>query len=727
MMDEYGFDGLDIDWEYPVADGRGGSKDDFKNYVMLLKEARDAFGSKYGLTIAIPASYYYGLSNHALGYLKGLDVKNMAKYVDWFNFMSYDIHGVWDSQSKWTREVINSHTNLTEISTGLDLLWRKSIPPEKVLLGLAFYGRSFTLADPSCNTPGLARYLTTKSAKILKKESPKVVHDAEAGVKWITWDTNQWVSYDDAKTLKRKADFASGLCLGGSFAWALTQAGPGTLSHPSELKGEGLEGADPKGKDSGSGEVFIGTEVFKQKNPRIACVPPCTFVMPSFPLNNTTTIFFPPYTTSLEVVWPTTTVVTQPNGGISTSTGLFKTIQTTTLNIPRLVTSVIDLWNWRIERDMSTIIYAVSSSILPPPFVITDHPRNWSDDYEHTFEATGTEYSHTMALTNVPSSFTGVTRTITPPPLPYTSQKGRRDNDLPALTFSVGPPGPLCTKDCGKKWKRFCGGPCEHDCDGQSRDFVSPIDPDPPKNIRKCAGKDCKKRKCTSPLCVRFGCHGLDCVDGVCLGPRCRVTMCGGGRCGEGCTGLGCKKSGCIGECSLDGTCLSLRCTSFGCIGLDCGSDGICSGPRCKPVWCRGLGCKSGQCSGPDCKEGERGCDKKNRKTVSRCTEILNKILTNKKKTHYSTSTRKRCSQVTGCNVEATTVTTTVSTNLYEVYTVSEYILPQPTQDEKSHHSLAEKLLELRKSRDANRFGAVPTKTASPKTTGKVECKTWAW
>lgn len=99
----------------------------------------------------------------------------MVKYVDWFNVMSYDIHGTWDGHSEWTKEVINPHTSLTgkamrhynqpfsnarinslaaEISAGLDLLWCNSVPPGNVLLGLGFYGRSFTLGDPRCNTPG---------------------------------------------------------------------------------------------------------------------------------------------------------------------------------------------------------------------------------------------------------------------------------------------------------------------------------------------------------------------------------------------------------------------------------------------------------------------------------------------------------------------------------------------------------------------------------------------
>lgn len=37
----------------------------------------------------------------------------MSEHIDWFNFMSYDIHGTWDENSRFTQAVINPHTNLT--------------------------------------------------------------------------------------------------------------------------------------------------------------------------------------------------------------------------------------------------------------------------------------------------------------------------------------------------------------------------------------------------------------------------------------------------------------------------------------------------------------------------------------------------------------------------------------------------------------------------------------
>lgn len=76
----------DID---PVADDRGGSKADFANFVTFMKELQQASG-KLGVTATLPSSYWY---------MKGFDIVHLEPYVDWFNFMSYDIHGTWDGNN----------------------------------------------------------------------------------------------------------------------------------------------------------------------------------------------------------------------------------------------------------------------------------------------------------------------------------------------------------------------------------------------------------------------------------------------------------------------------------------------------------------------------------------------------------------------------------------------------------------------------------------------------
>ena len=84
FMDTYGFDGVDLDWEYPASDDRGGGDSDTANYILLVKDMKSAFGSKYGLSMTLPTSYWY---------LQHFDLAGIQPYVDWFNFMAYDLHG----------------------------------------------------------------------------------------------------------------------------------------------------------------------------------------------------------------------------------------------------------------------------------------------------------------------------------------------------------------------------------------------------------------------------------------------------------------------------------------------------------------------------------------------------------------------------------------------------------------------------------------------------------
>ncbi|KAJ5901541.1 CAZyme family GH18 [Penicillium taxi] len=231
FMQTYGFDGVDIDWEYPAANDRGGVAADFANFPIFLAELRASFGSGLGISTTLPSSYWY---------LQHFDVVNMEASVDWFNFMSYDIHGVWDSSNKFTGPYIRPHTNLTEINDGLSLLWRAGVDSSKVVLGLGWYGRSFTLADSSCTTPnGVCQFTTggnvgecTKSSGTLSNAEIKRLlaagtgtesYDATAGVRWLTFDSNQWVSFDDGVTMQQKISFANNLCLGDIMIWSIDQ------------------------------------------------------------------------------------------------------------------------------------------------------------------------------------------------------------------------------------------------------------------------------------------------------------------------------------------------------------------------------------------------------------------------------------------------------------------------------------------------------------------------
>ncbi|KAG8165716.1 hypothetical protein KVR01_004268 [Diaporthe batatas] len=217
FLTAYGFDGVDLDWEYPGAPDRGGKKDDTKNYVELCKTLRETFdksGRTLGITFTAPSSFWY---------LRWFDLPGMMKYVDWLNFMTYDLHGVWDSTNPISGSIVQGHTNLTEIKLATELLWRVGLSPSQVALGFGFYGRSFTLADPSCTKPGCpfsgggAKGVCTGTSGC---EDFQVIHDKEAAVKYFSWDKNQWISFDDEETFKQKVDWGNDIGFGGSLIWA---------------------------------------------------------------------------------------------------------------------------------------------------------------------------------------------------------------------------------------------------------------------------------------------------------------------------------------------------------------------------------------------------------------------------------------------------------------------------------------------------------------------------
>lgn len=67
--------------------------------------------------------------------------------------VTYDLHGSWDSPEDDIGSYIYAHTNLTEISEALDLLWRNDVPANKVNMGLGFYGSVIAVTICSLSLP----------------------------------------------------------------------------------------------------------------------------------------------------------------------------------------------------------------------------------------------------------------------------------------------------------------------------------------------------------------------------------------------------------------------------------------------------------------------------------------------------------------------------------------------------------------------------------------------
>ncbi|KAL8637213.1 MAG: hypothetical protein Q9228_005493 [Teloschistes exilis] len=226
FMAQYGFQGVDLDWEYPATPERGGKRADTDNFVSLVKEMKAAFGGQYGLSLTLAPDYWY---------LRGFDCKAMEPYVDMFGFMAYDLHGFWDADLKTLGAKVRGQTDVREIYNDTLPLWFDNLEPSKINFGLAYYGRGYTLAHASCNqlgcpfigpsSPGPCSHYSgvlslAEIKDYIRKKNLKPQLIQEAMMKQITWD-DQWIGYDDEETTEMKKKWASGYCFGGTMIWSI--------------------------------------------------------------------------------------------------------------------------------------------------------------------------------------------------------------------------------------------------------------------------------------------------------------------------------------------------------------------------------------------------------------------------------------------------------------------------------------------------------------------------
>ncbi|XP_022905137.2 probable chitinase 10 [Onthophagus taurus] len=230
-----GFDGLDIDWEYPKG------QDDKKNYVLLLKELREAFEAESQenkkqrllLSAAVPV----GPDNIKGGY----DVPAVSSYLDFINVMAYDFHGKWEretghnaplyapsSDSEWRKQLSVDHAANLWVKLGA--------PKEKLIIGMPTYGRTFTLSNSKkfgVNSPasggGKEGTYTKESGFLAYYEVCEMllngatyVWDEEMKVPYAV-QGDQWVGFDDEKAIRLKMKWIKDNGFGGAMVWSLDQ------------------------------------------------------------------------------------------------------------------------------------------------------------------------------------------------------------------------------------------------------------------------------------------------------------------------------------------------------------------------------------------------------------------------------------------------------------------------------------------------------------------------
>lgn len=235
FVEKYGFQGLDLDWEYPVCwqvDCKKGFPDEKEGFAELVKELAVAFRPR-GLLLSA------AVSPSKMVIDAGYDVPTLAVYFDWIAVMTYDYHGQWDKKTGHVAPLYyHPEDEIPHFNSNFTIRYwiEKGCPPSKIVMGVNMYGQSFGLTDANNHGlnakaygPGQAGPYTRQAGFLAYYEICKkindggwtVVRDPEGRMGPYTYKGTEWVSYDDVDDVRRKAQFMKELNLGGGMIWAL--------------------------------------------------------------------------------------------------------------------------------------------------------------------------------------------------------------------------------------------------------------------------------------------------------------------------------------------------------------------------------------------------------------------------------------------------------------------------------------------------------------------------
>lgn len=243
FCNRYGFDGVDLDWEYPVSGGLASNTyrpEDKHNYTLLVEEIRrqfnaaDALDGKHRLiSIAAPAGH---------DKVSNLEPAALAGSLDFMNLMTYDYHGSWENTTNHQAALYgnpadpSAEGNRYTLSHTVDLYLGAGVPAEKIVVGAPIYGRSWRGVGPANNglfqpaagagsgtwESGSVDYADLL-AKVTTQPSVYQLHwDAAAGVPYVYAPTVEggWFStFENPESLNLKIDYLMAKGLGGMMFW----------------------------------------------------------------------------------------------------------------------------------------------------------------------------------------------------------------------------------------------------------------------------------------------------------------------------------------------------------------------------------------------------------------------------------------------------------------------------------------------------------------------------
>ena len=236
---KYGFDGVDIDWEFPVSGGkadnayRAADKGNFTLLMKLLREKLDAQGNKDGKKYLVSIAGGSGKE-----YVGNVQLKSIAQYLDFGLVMAYDIHGYSDKYTDHNAPLYGSTDPSPQFVWSVDQAvqaWLGAgFPKAKLTVGVPFYGHRYS----NVKGGGTGIYKTYSGYKsldyddivsgYLSDKSYTRYYGTAGRTPWL-FNGSTFITYEDAASLSEKAAYIKNQGLAGAGIWELSQNANGTL------------------------------------------------------------------------------------------------------------------------------------------------------------------------------------------------------------------------------------------------------------------------------------------------------------------------------------------------------------------------------------------------------------------------------------------------------------------------------------------------------------------
>lgn len=214
LCDEFGYDGIDIDWEFPSGSSE---RAQFSSLVQNFRDVMADWEVDLLLTMAAPATNWGG---------QGIDFSAVKDHLDWFNVMTYDFFGSWVTVAGHNSPLYPPKINNNgSVKSGFEYITiTRGVSKDKVLIGLPFYGRG-------CKATGLNQSNAGENTEYRYSDIANKVGngwdyhwDDVSKVPYLTdSDGTHFISFDDTTSIRYKCEFAINNNIGGVMIWALGQ------------------------------------------------------------------------------------------------------------------------------------------------------------------------------------------------------------------------------------------------------------------------------------------------------------------------------------------------------------------------------------------------------------------------------------------------------------------------------------------------------------------------